>query len=174
MSGPKIINFLDMLLNMAGWQEEWNLNAGYAKNALRTFHATMVNGDPVTPYNVSIQLQDAEGNNVAETTIMRVRITDWATYTPSILKTFAATGSTTLLETKTANTDLILKSNASGLITFDVTNPGYGGFKVLLGADVLGPQFANYNNSLSFDGYPLLNMAGNPIFNMAGQPLFHA
>lgn len=174
MSNPTILNLLDVLTNDVNWAGDWNFDMTQLKALFKTFNVALsIVGDPVTPYNATIQLQDAEGNNVNQYCVVRVRVTDWSGYLPSATRTIAAGSGTTLLDTKASGTDLVLKSNSSGLINVTVNNPTYGGFKLLLAPDIY-PQFANYNNPLVFNGFPLLNMAGAPIFNMAGLALYHA
>lgn len=140
-------NLLDILLNMSDWATDWNANIGLIKATLRTNKMSIsVQGSHTSPSRVDIQLQDAAGNSINETVYLRVRIVNNNGYANATNGTIAVfTG--TVVETLTANKDLIIKSNSSGLIQITCTDATIETFQVLIGSASLSGSFDNWHNS---------------------------
>ncbi len=144
-------NLLDMLTNNVDWETDWNANVGVLKDALRTLKmTTTVVGSHTSPSTVTIQLQDAVGNNIAEIFLLRVRVVDNNMYLPATNATIAIGGGTGAIETITAGKDLIVQSDAGGLVTIVCTDATIEYFQLLLGQPkVLSHAgIVNYNNLL--------------------------
>lgn len=143
-------NLLEMLLNNSDWASDWNQNIAILKDCFRTFKFTItVQGSHTSPSTVTIQLQDATGTvNVQEQFYLRCRVANSAGYTNATNATIAAGAGTTLVETLTANKDLILQSDSTGKITLTCTDTTIESYLLLISQqNVLSPKFANYNNS---------------------------
>lgn len=134
---------------MADWKSDWNINVGISKAVLRTVAVSIqTQGNTGTPSVIDIQLEDAVGAPLSETFYCRVRVANGAGYTNATNATFVTTTGT-LVETYTATKDLVIKSNASGLIRITVTDAVAETFLVLLGAPSLLGTVVNLNNSQS-------------------------
>lgn len=134
-------------------QENWDAALQAAvfslANALKSFLMSIyVQGSHTAPSHVRIQICDANGEPMTRVFQLRVRVTDNASYAPATNATISAWIGT-LVETKTANKDLIIESDSTGLIDVLCTDTTAETFNVLIGPPPVNAEFANYNNALA-------------------------
>lgn len=142
-----MISILDVTPLQENWDASLQSLVASLRSVLRTFAMTIsVQGTHLTPSRVNIQLQDSVGNNLAETSYLRVRAVNNNGYANATNATIAVfTG--TVVETLTASKDLVIKSNASGLIQLTCTDAAVETFQILIGRPTLLAKFADYRNS---------------------------
>ena len=169
----KYLNLLDILQNSVAWKDDWNRNIAILQDALRTLKVTLQSpGDTTTPYLIQIQLQDATGNDKHEQFLLRVRVSDYPLYSVATNATVIVDTGTTLIDSYTPNKDIVVKSDANGLVKLVVHDSQPESFRLLIGDADVSPMFANYNNPLDVSVFGLFNTASNPIYNAAGQRLY--
>lgn len=105
-------------------------------------------GDTGSPSRVQAQLDDLQGNAVAEADFLRVRVCDDGAYGDATNATIAAAGSTTVAETVTSSKDLVFKSSGAGLFEIDLTNATAETVTLRLGPAPLGSRRADYSPTL--------------------------
>lgn len=138
--------------------------------ALRRFSvAISYQGSISTPSIVNIQILDANGNALAQQFYLRVRVVNSGGYAVATNATITTlTG--TLIQSLTASKDLIIQSNASGLIQLTCTDATIESFGILIG-DYLNSPFADYNASVlvaHINTAALLNTLEQPVLNSLG------
>ena len=143
----QLLSFLAVDPLQENWDASLQAAVSSVKGALRTLKMSIsFQGDHTTPSRVQIQLQDAVGNDLAEQYYLRVRVVNNNGYLVATHATMSAYIGT-LVETLTTGKDLILQSDASGLIEVTCTDATAETFQVCIGAPDLCPPFANFNNS---------------------------
>lgn len=141
------LNFQDVNPLNENWDAALQAAVNLLIGALRTFAMSIsVQGSHTTPSRVNIQLQNSKGQDLAEQVYVRCRVVNNNGYTNATNATIAVfTG--TVVETLTSNKDLVIKSDANGLIQLTCTDATAETFMVLIGPPTLCPPFANFNNS---------------------------
>lgn len=146
----ELMNILNVAANQAGWDAPVRANFQALQGKIRTLKMTIaVQGGIASPSTLNIQIQDSNGNNLAETFQLRVRICNNAGWTNATNATIAAGSGTTLLETLTASKDLVLQSNSSGLLVVTLTDATIETVTLRPGAAPFSPSFCDSNNSLN-------------------------
>lgn len=142
----------------AGWDIVMQSNAQKINAYFKTFLFTItLQGDTSTPSEITIQLQsgDATPVDVLEQFKLRVRIVDDSTDTPTFPDATNATISSvitgTTLETFTANIDLLIESDANGLIKLQLTDATAEKFWLIIGESYLDPTPASYQANLQVE-----------------------
>lgn len=105
-------------------------------------------GDTSTPSVVRIRKQDPRGNDLTSTGVLRVRVCDQAGWTDATDATIAVTGDTTIAQTVTAGTDLVLLSSTAGLWEIALTNATAQTVTLRIGPALLGGDDADYSPHL--------------------------
>lgn len=94
-----------------------------ADDALVSFEWSIeTQGDTGSASRVHLQARDSGGNVLNRTIAVRVRVADSAGWTDATNATIAAAGGSSLLDSVSATKDLILESDAAGLIELDLTD----------------------------------------------------
>lgn len=126
-----------------GWEAILNNNTINLLNYIKTF---FLSSAPIAGgRRVTISLQNASGQAVASRELLRVRVSDAEGFIDSATATVAIHGDTTLIKSFSANKDLLIKSNTSGVFSVDVLYTG-GPYRLNIGPSDVYPVFANYHN----------------------------
>lgn len=151
MSQPQqVLNLHDVLANQAAWDADVQANVVALKNALRTLKPVIsVQGSHTSPSTITFQLQDANGFNItSEQFYLRIRVCNNGAYANATNATVAAGAGTTLVETITANKDLVFQSSAAGLVTLTLTDATIETFTVRPAPATIQPVYCNHNVSI--------------------------
>lgn len=144
----QLLNLQDVLANQAAWDAALQANISALRGALRTFAMSIsFQGSVSSPSVINIQLENSDGTPLAESVYVRVRICNNGVLANSTNATIAVSGATTLAETITSGKDIVVLSNASGLIQIAVTDATAETVTLRIGPSLVSPAFANYNNS---------------------------
>lgn len=143
------LNFLTVNPLQENWDASLQAAIALLIGALRTFKMSIsVQGSHTSASRVDIQLQDSKGNNLSEQVYVRCRVVDNNGYAVATHATIAVfTG--TVVETLSSTKDLVIQSNASGLIQLTCTDTTIETFNVLIGPATLCPPHANFNNAIA-------------------------
>jgi hypothetical protein len=105
-------------------------------------------GDDATPSIITLVRKDATGAVIATPFIARVRICDDGDYEGATDAEIASGDvGTVLLETITADKDLVLQSDENGVLTLEVTDATTAGFTIRVGPYLSSPH-ADYSATL--------------------------
>lgn len=134
-------------------QENWDasLQAAIASltGAMRSFKMTILSqGSHTTPSVVGIQLCDGNGDLLSQAVYVRIRVTDNGGFLAATHATIAVFVGT-LVETITANKDLVVLSSVDGLIELTCTDTTIETFNLDLAPASVSPAFADHHNSLT-------------------------
>lgn len=136
----------------AGWETLLNANADNTQQYISTFLIALDGAVGATTANIDIQLEDAAGNAVTDTQyFLRVRISDSGGVTNATNATVAVRGSTTLQQSFTSSKDILVKSDAAGLVELTVTDATDEIVTLNIGPSEVNPLFANYHNPFNID-----------------------
>lgn len=145
----ELFNFLTVDPKQANWNATINTNNDSIADFIKTIEMVIdTQGDTGTPSDLQLQLQTGEGVDVNEQFQLRVRVSDSAAWANATNATIAAAGSTTLLETFSAGKDLLLQSDANGLVEITMTNATAETVTLRIGPSYLSPQLGKYQNTL--------------------------
>ncbi len=101
-------------------------------------------GDTSTASRIHIQLQDINGNDVARQHLLGVLICDQDGYDNATNATIAVAGGTTLARAFTAGKDVMLQSDANGLIEIDLTDATAETVTLRIGPAPVGAERGDY------------------------------
>lgn len=108
-----------------------------------------------TSYTLSIETQGTTSgasrihiDGAGGVDYLRVRVCDSAAYANATNATIAAAGSSSLVETLTANKDLVFKSDANGRFEFDLTDATAETVTLRIGPATLSARRADYRATL--------------------------
>lgn len=148
----------EIAANQAGWSATINANTQAILDFLSTYELTVATaGDTTTASRIEIQHQTARATptDKAGAILLRVRVLDddgagdpdhTADATTA---TIAVAGSTTLIDSVTATKDLVVQSDADGLIELDLTDATAETVHLAIGPAPLAAQLGDYTPSLS-------------------------
>lgn len=138
--------FLDVDPLQENWDASLQAAIALLVGALRTFKLSItVQGSHTTPSRVRIQLQDSKGVDIPNVVVVRCRVVNNNGYANATNATIAVfTG--TVVETLTANKDLVIESSGLGIIELTCTDATIETFNVLIGPPPVAAPFANFNN----------------------------
>jgi len=144
----QIIDVKEVAISAPEWDVVVDYNFEQILEHLNTWEMTEA-GNIVT-----IQLQDAKGEDVAEEHFLRVRICDVDEFAVSGISEFIVTTGT-VVETHTANKDVTIQSDASGVIVIDLYNPVTTTTQepvvgtLRIGSPSVGSRLGDYSNTLT-------------------------
>ncbi len=145
-----------------GWDVVMQANMNKLNDYIKTFKFTItVDGNTGLPSELEIQLQNGAATpvDVLEEFILRCRVSDndavpapdepaWGDATNATISS-VLTG--TIIETFTATKDLLIESDANGLIKLELTDAVAELFWLVIGPSYITPTFANYENGQQLD-----------------------
>jgi acetamidase/formamidase len=142
------INIFELAISAPEWDALADANFSAIQKFLSTWEMTEADN------TITIQLQDANGDDVLEEHYLRVKLCDGTGYTVAAASQFNVTTGTTV-ETFTANKDLVIKSNASGIIKIQLTlsattttsEPVVGIIRI--GPPSVSARIGDYSNTLT-------------------------
>jgi len=140
-----LLNLLTVDNGQAAWNATINTNFEKLRDFIKTFASSIATqGDTGNPSSIEVQVQDADGNDVEQEALLRVRVCTEDALTAHATATIAAGAGTSVAETITATKDLILKSSAAGLFTITLTNGTANTADLRFGPSLVSPLFADY------------------------------
>lgn len=153
----ELLGLLTVDASQSGWDATLTTNKQKVENYVKTFALSIdTQGDTGSPSRIHIQLQNSAspGVNVEQPVRLRVRVVDDDSGDPdwdeAANATIAVAGGTTELEDLTAaDKDLIVESDADGLVELDLTDASVETVHLLIGPAPVDPTFGNYHNSLA-------------------------
>ena len=159
------------------WDAQLNSVLHSFRLALRRFRLSIdTAGDEATPSVFSIQLVDASENNLAESVNVRVRLCAGSSFIRGSSAVISSVITGTTLITYFSD-DLLLKTDASGLLQIEVTDSAIEKYSLRLGKPELLPPLADFRSFVLFDNkitaLYLKNTAEHIIYNSSEIPLQH-
>ena len=160
--GQNPISVIPIDTQSAGWDVVMQANMNKLNDYIKKFKFTItVGGDTGTPSELEIQLQNGAATpvEVLEEFLLRCRVSDndavptpdepaWGDATNATISS-VITGTT--IETFTASKDLLIESDANGLIKLELTDAVAELFWLVIGPAYITPTMANYENGQQLD-----------------------
>jgi hypothetical protein len=143
------LNLLSITPKQAGWDATLQTNFERISEIIKQFDMQIsVQGSTASPSTINIQLKDADGNNIAETFLLRCRICKDDAFAQSTNANIGITGSTTVYATHTANKEYTFQSTAAGLIQVSLVNSTAETVQLRIGPPTICAPLADYTASL--------------------------